>query len=356
MRRFFVFLGVVFTTIGSAVSAQEVDSIAPLQKSSWGDAKTIGIVDYVPEISLDTRFGYGQDFADKRGRFDGDGLYLNIDGYISPHLSYSLQQRIASTYYEDNSGFNGTNWLTLTYETGAFEFTAGKSGILAGGFENDKDDFDCYYDMNTMFYNTLDSFQWGVMATWYPTETHSLTLQAINSPFYSEDTNLFGFDLAWRMESDFYESFWTANLWEYEQGKYVKNLSLGNRFLIGDFSIELDYQTRSANMGGIFTDNFSLAVQPAYEFGDWGRIFAKFGWERAAEGLPYELAYEECLGMDYLFYGAGFEFFPLRDCRDIRLHAAWSANNMGCNYLNIGLKWRFDITAASRYLLSKLSK
>jgi len=94
MKRFFVFLGVVFMTIGSAVSAQEADSMAPLQKSSWGDAKTDELIDYMPDISLDTRFGYNQYFTDGTGRFNGDGLYLDINGYISPHFSYSLNHRI----------------------------------------------------------------------------------------------------------------------------------------------------------------------------------------------------------------------------------------------------------------------
>ena len=165
MKIFFVFLGVVLATIGSAVRAQEVDSMAPLQKSSWGDAKTEEVIDYVPEISLDTRFGYNQYFTDGSGRFGGDGLYLDINGYISPHISYSLNHRIASTYYEDNSGFNGTNWMTLTYETDDFAFTAGKDALLVGSFEYDAYDLDTYYDMNSMFYNMLDCWQWGVSAS-----------------------------------------------------------------------------------------------------------------------------------------------------------------------------------------------
>ncbi len=351
MRRFFVFLGIVFMTVGSAVRAQEVDSIAPLQKSSWGDAKTAEIVDYIPEVSLDTRFGYDQNFADKRGRFKGDGLYLNIDGYITPHLSYSLQQRLASTYYEDNSGFNGTNWLTLTYKVGSFEFTAGKNVVLAGGFENDAEDLDSYYDMNSMFYNMLDSWQWGASATWYPTDNHSFTFQAINSPIYSAEDNLFGFDLAWRMESDIFESFWTANAWEYERGKYMANLSLGNIFYIGDFSITVDYQTRAADMKRLFADDFTLTALPAYELGEWGRVFAKFGWEKVAEGLPYKFAYDD--GIDYMFYGCGFEYYPLKENKNLRLHAAWAGNNLGDSFLNIGLKWRFDLTSAMKHILSK---
>ena len=83
MKRFFVFLGVVLATIGSAVRAQEVDSIAQLQKSSWGDAKTEEAVEYIPEVYVHSRMGYEHDFSEQVGRFDGNGLYLGIDGKIS---------------------------------------------------------------------------------------------------------------------------------------------------------------------------------------------------------------------------------------------------------------------------------
>ena len=83
MKRFFVFLGIVFLTIGSAVRAQEAYSTVPLQKSSWGDAKTTQAGDYIPEVSLKMRGGYNQDFAENAGRFYGDGLYLDINGKTS---------------------------------------------------------------------------------------------------------------------------------------------------------------------------------------------------------------------------------------------------------------------------------
>ena len=68
MKKLFVFLGVVFLTIGSAVRAQEADSTVPLQKSSWGDANNSGITDYIPDISLDMRGGFNQDFGGSTGQ------------------------------------------------------------------------------------------------------------------------------------------------------------------------------------------------------------------------------------------------------------------------------------------------
>ena len=357
MKRFFVFLGVVFMTIGSAVRAQEVDSTAPLQKSSWGDANECEITEYIPEIRLDARGGYYQDFTDKAGRFCGDGLFLDINGKISPHFSYSLNHRIAGPEGSDALGFGNTNWLLLTFETEHFSISAGKDAIFVGSFEYDAYDLDSYGEMNSMFWNTISPWQWGVSAAWYPAEGQSLSLQCLNSPFSDYETpNLFSYALAWRGEWDFYESYWTVNMWQFEQDRYVKALNLGNRFYIGGLTLDLEYMTRAADMKSLFKDDFTFLAAPSYEFGDSFRVFAKFGWERVAEGLPYELAYEDYVGSDYLFYGAGVEFFPLKEDKDVRMHAAWSSNNFGDNYLNVGVTWKFDLTGAARYLFGKLGK
>ena len=144
-------------------------------------------------------------------------------------------------------------------------------------------------------------------------------------------------------------------MWQYDKGSFVKALNLGNRFHLGDFTVDLEYMTRAADIKTLFKDDFTLMVAPSYE-NDRLRVFAKLGWESVAEGLPYELAYEECLGSNYLFYGAGVEFFPLKEDKDVRLHAAWSSSNIGANFLNIGVTWKFDLTKAGKYLFSRLDK
>ena len=343
MRRFFVFLGVVLTAIGSVVSAQEVDSIAPLQKSSWGDAKKAEVTDYIPEVVLKMRGGYNQDFAENAGRFCGDGIYLDVNGKISPSFSYSWNQWIASSYCESNGGFGFTNWLTLTYEVGDFAFTAGKDGLLVGSFEYEADDLDSYYDMNSLFYNGFDCWQWGVSAAWYPSENHEIKIQAANSPYSYDEANLFAYAAGWRGYWDCYESYWTANLWQEGKGKFVKSLNFGNRFYVGNLTVEMDILTR-------FTQNHTFytgMVKPSYDW-DWGRAFAKFGLENITDDeSPSSMSH-------YLFYGAGLEFFPLRKNKDVRVHAVWASNNEQFNTINIGLTWKINVTGAVKHLFEKL--
>ena len=338
MKKLFVFLGIALWAIGSAASAQEVGSTAPMQKSSWGDAETSEIADYIPDVSLDMRGGMNYGNIDRTATFMGDGLYLDINGYISPHFSYSLNQRLASTYYEDNSGFNGTNWLTLTYEVGDFAITAGKDALLMGSFEYDAYDLDAYYDMNSCFYNEFDCWQWGVYGAWYPAEDQEILLQFANSPFSYGEPNLFSLAAGWRGAWDCYESYWTANLWQYDSKGFVKALNLGNRFYLGNFTIDLDLMGRFGELESPYS-GITVNFAPSYQLGDWGRIFAKAGVD------TFEAD-------NNILYGAGFEYFPLKENKDLRLHATWAHNEyMYGNSINIGLTWKMNMTGGLKRLL-----
>ena len=310
-------------------------------------------VDYIPDISLDVRFDYGHDFAAKAGRFGGNGLYLDLNGQISPHLSYSLNHSIAKFEGADEPGFGNTNWLTLTYENDYFFVTAGKEDVKVGSFEYDAYDLDSYWEMNSLFWNSFSPWQWGVSAGWYPAEGQTLLLQCTNSPFSNlEIPGLFAYALAWRGEWEHYESYWTTNLWQFDKGQYVKALNLGNRFYFGDFRFDLEYATRTVEMNKAFTSDFTLQFSPSYEW-EWGRAFGKIGWERVTEdNFGYEF------DGDNIFYGAGAEFYPFKNYKDIRLHAIWASNTnlTAGHYLNIGLTWKMNLTDAGKKLFNKLKK
>ena len=351
MRKLFVFLGVVLMTIGSALRAQEVDSTVPLQKSSWGDAKEI--IDYIPDIALESRLGYTQNFTGKTGRFGGNGLFLDINGKINSNFSYSLHHRIACFEGTDGLGFDNTDWLFLTYETDRFSITAGKDALFIGNFEYDAADMDSYWQLNSLFWNTIDPWQWGISAAWYPAEAQSLSFQFSNSPLTSWNVgNLFAYALAWRGSWDFYESYWSANLWQYDTNGYVGSINLGNRFYLGDFTVDLEYMSRGLSGKGLFTDDITLHVVPSYEW-EWGRAFAKLGWEKInTDTMGYEFTGSN------LFYGAGLEFFPAKDYKDLRIHAVWGANNnySGEHILEIGIKWDLNLTEAGKRLFNKCQK
>ena len=336
MKRLFTFLLVVLTIGNTAIKAQDAEN---------------NCVDYIPEISLDTRFGYSHDFAEGAGRFGGNGLLLNIDGKISPNFSYSLNHCLATYEGGDALGFGNTNWLTLTYENDYFYITAGKEDIKVGSFEYDTYDLDSYGEMNSLFWNNCSPWQWGLSAGWYPADGQTLILQCTNSPFSTyEQFNLFAYALAWRGEWDHYESYWSTNLWQYETGGYLKSLNLGNRFYAGDFRFDLEYSTRTRGWRDAFKSDFTLMFSPSYEW-DWGRAFAKIGWDKVTK----DYLGHEFIGSN-VFYGAGAEFFPLKDNKDIRLHAIWASNThlTESHYINVGLTWKLDLTRAGKKLFNKI--
>ena len=380
MKRLLTFLGAMIFMAGSVVSAQEVDSSAPQQISSSEDAQNLEVVDYIPDISLDAKYSYGHTIPGKSGGFGGDGLYLNIDGKISKRFSYSLNHILSSSAGEDGSVFDNTCWLTLSYEANNFAVTLGKDALLVGSFEYDAYDLDSYFDMNSMFYNTFACWQWGVSASWTnDAETSSFIAQVANSPFVEApfEDNLYAYGLAWRGEWDCYESYWTVNMWEYERGKFVKALNLGNMFYAGDFSLMLDGMLRGARVKDMLRD-VTVSVMPAYEFGDMFRLFGKVGWEKSHSLQPYDFMGEYAEledmiasndettavmpdyilpGEDYIFYGAGLEYFPLKEDKSLRLHAAWMSNNYtGRHAITVGATWKFDVTRAIKNIVARKHK
>ena len=377
MKKLFTFLGVILVMAGSAIRAQEVYSSAPLQTSaSATDATLEDGEDWIPSISLDSRFGYDRVVGGDAAGFGGDGFYLYIDGKLSKHFSYSLCQRLFSAHGEDDSVFDNTDWLTLSYHLGDFTFTAGKDSMLIGSFEFDADDIDSYFDLNSMFYNSLSTYQWGASAMWTSKdENSSVAFQFANSPFvYSpKQDNLYSYNLAWMSQSDYHDATWSVNLIEYEPGEYVKMVALGQTFYISNFSLSLDYIERSSNWRSKLGEDFTLSVMPAVTLADEkARLFGKFGWESCKDDLAYDFlgeylsrdemiaANEECGttlpafkigGEDYIYYGAGVEYYPIES---VRLHAVWGSNNYTSRHtINVGATWRFDITNAIKRIAGK---
>ena len=373
MKKLFTFLGVMIIMAGSALSAQEVYSSAPLQTSaSEVDATLEDGEDWIPEISLDSRFSYDRVIGGDLAGFGGDGFYLNIDGKISKHFSYSLCQKLFSQHSEDDSVFDNTDWLTLSYDIGQFTFTAGKDVLMVGSFEYDAYDIDSYFDMNSMFYNSFSCYQWGAKAMWTNrSETTSLAFQITNSPFsyVPKEENIYSYNLGWYGYWDNYESIWTCNFMEYAPGKFAKMIAWGNTFHIGDLSLGVDCIMHSDDFSS--ATNTTINFMPSYEF-EKVRIFGKLGWEQCTGELPYDLwgeylttedmiaVNDETLttlpaflipGNDYWYYGAGVEYYPVES---VRLHAVWASNNYTKRHtINVGATWRFDITNAIRRIAGK---
>ena len=379
MKRLLTFLGTIFIMAGSAVWAQEVNSNATLSGSSSGEDVTIeNVVDYVPEISLDTRYGYTHQSSGGGGGFGSDNFLLNVDGKIGKHFSYSFNHSLKSSIDEGSTFFDATNWLTLSYELGNFTFTAGKDALMVGSFEYDAYELDCYYEMGSMFNYNINSWLWGVSAMWTNNaETSSFAFQATKSPFAFDpkEDNLYAYNVAWYGMWEKYESIWSVNMMEYEPGNFVKMLALGNMFYWGNFEFMFDCIVRATDFSKNIGKDYTVNMQPAYNFGESLRLFGRLGVERTPDDAEYDflgeylsvedkvLANEEneyimpayiTGNKEYIYYGAGLEYFPLKEDKSVRLHAAWTSNNYTKSHMvYVGLTWKLDVVGAVKFLARK---
>ena len=115
----------------------------------------------------------------------------------------------------------------------------------------------------------------------------------------------------------------------------VKGVNLGNRFYLGNFTIDLDLMGRFNEAYG----GYDVILAPSYNFGEWGRLFAKAGADSIDDGWN-------------IFFGGGLEYFPLKENKDIRLHAVYTYNEYTIGQMfSLGLTWKMNLTKGIKRLM-----
>ena len=292
--------------------------------------------------------------------FGTSSLYTLFEGSIGENFSYSMSNHWLSTdtksLYQNafrSDNFDFIDWLRLNYSVGNFTFTVGKDVLAIGGYELDPMDIDQHSQLCSTFWNYCTIYQWGGKVEYVTKdEASSVAFQFGTSPFgeYPFKSKLFAYSFIWYGEYGCFAPIWSANLIEYERGCFVKMASLGNGFYAGDLAIEADFMYKHLNYEG---DNheFSALCKVGYTFNDKVEIFAKGGYEyRSAMdifGYEDELGFipTDCSSSNYIFYGGGVNYYPLRNSKDLRLHAVVAANNYAkCVAMSIGATYHFNLT------------
>ena len=293
-----------------------------------------------PKFSLrfDTRFDYqytvyGKDDKtnlrpDSEGGFVGRYLKMVIDGKISDKFSYSFRHRLYVDPSNPKEFFSATDWANITYTPSSkFSITAGKQIITVGTFEYDYAPIDMHYASH--FWNNVTPYQIGVKFGYIPNSKHSIFAQITNSPYSKNGfENLYAYNLIWYGNfSNWFKTIYSANLMEYEQGDYINYIALGNRFLFGKFTIDVDYMNRYAGKGTAFFKDFTVLGKVSYDINNYIRLFTKGGYDQNLSQEPGEaFIFDRTVvpGTKKGFYGAGVEFFPLTTATNkIRLPAFW---------------------------------
>lgn len=145
-----------------------------------------------------------------------------------------------------------------------------------------------------------------------------------------------------------FNTIYSLNRIEVEKGKYINYITLGNKFSLNKFSLELDLMNRfSDNQNNLLSD-YSIIGNLKYTMNDKINLFVKSGYdENKAQNLSDAFIYDRYVvpGTEHFYYGLGIEYFPIKDSKNLRLHAIWFSNNDNLQYqiFNIGVRWQMDV-------------
>lgn len=258
----------------------------------------------------------------------GKYLDLHFNGNITDKLSYGYRQRLNKSNVMFG-GDGGSNWFFKSIDKAVFNYdfnpqwgvTAGKVPLAYGGWEYDAPPIDLF--MPSTSWNNIYCFQFAVRG-YYNSKSGKNTLLAEvgNSIFTPEGrafAGLYSYSLLWYGRFGCFNSAYSLNIEEYDKGKFLYGLSLGNRFNAGPLVFDADLVWRYAGFGKVF-DDFSVIGKITGKINGWGNVFAKAGYERNFSNdisplvvVPY--------GTQDLFYGIGGEVCPIKKKDFFRLHA-----------------------------------
>ena len=288
-----------------------------------------------------------------------NGKYFNIivDGEINEKFSYNYRQRFSMNAVdnfqlagkENMSNFHSIDWAYLNYKMNdAFTLSAGKQVVMIGGWEYDYAPIDQFFWSD--FWNNVYCYELGAMINYTsPNQNHNLGFQISNSPFSTKNlSSLYSYNMIWYGNMDWFKTIYSVNMVEYQKGHFINYIVLGNKFNVGNFSLELDLMNRVSSEQSNFFDDYSIIGNGIYNINKKLRVFAKAGYDQNKAQNPQEIfVYDRYVvpGTEYLFYGIGMEYFPIKDKKDVRIHAFWASNNADVKYntFNIGVRWQMKV-------------
>ena len=329
-----LFSALLFCLSGSNMTAQENPKV-DFRVEARGDAQ------------LET---IGSDIIAGNTGFRGKQLNLRLNGNINDSWSYVYRQRMGKPN-DDASYFDAVDHLNLTYTTGAWSFTGGKQTVAVGGYEYDRAPIDFYF--GSEYWYNMACYQWGVNAKYsLGTESNdALMLQVVQSSFRNVNPSMLSYNLMWTGSYGWLDILHSVNMLEYQPGKFVNFIALGHQFNMGDFKLQLDWMNR-ADMGNFGFDDFSVMADLSWSASDKLNVFGKYSYDVNKDNMA-----DYCVlsGTELSRVGAGVEYFPIEDSRDIRLHAnysyAWGTNSNLAggtvfdtqSFLSLGVTWRMSI-------------
>lgn len=285
-----------------------------------------------------------RDGSDDAYGFNGKYFIFDAGGNITDNLSYFVRHKIRP-YRGISNFFDNTDYLLVTYKfNDNWSLTLGKNEYLMGSFEFDENPTDLFFYSH--FVSNLNCFNVGGNITFKDRESKNIfDIQVINSPYMQTGNgSLLSYNFRWKGNYEHFKTMYSLNMHEYAKGSYIKYIALGNKLKYDKWQIYVDAISRSTDMSNVF-DNISVLSQLDVSLCDRLSMFVKGGYEKNDTEINDYTSVAP--GSEYVFYGLGAEFYPLRSS-DLRFHAFVAAeddgNNIALQY-TIGVRWRIDFAS-----------
>lgn len=333
-------------------------AIAPISGLAADEPETD---EKILNLYFDTRLDWQGDWQEGDMLKDNTGFagkYLNIhlDGNITDNLSYSWRQRLNKPH-KDASYFDATDWVYLNYKLDRWNFAGGKQVVAIGGWEYDRAPIDLYGC--SVFWNNVPCYEIGASVALNVTPDDKLTAQFCQSPFHTSDNkNLYAYNLMWNGHHGLFDAIWSANFIEILPGRFINYIALGNKFTVGNCSLELDLMNRASSHQTFLFKDVSVMGELSYRPNGKWNIFGKMTYDVNHSGTDYDTTVLN--GTELKMVGAGVEFFPFVNSRHtLSVHAsafyAWGRNANEADVMqnntflaSVGVKWTMNLLSIKR--------
>lgn len=257
----------------------------------------------------------------------GKYLDFHLNGYITDGLSYHYRQRLNKANVIFDSEGAGKNWFFKSIDKAFFTYefnprwsiSAGKAPLIFGGWEYDAPPIDLY--MTSQYWDNIYCFQFMARGQYNTKDGKNSLIAEVGNSIFTPEGKMFGglysYSLLWYGRYDVFNSAYSVNIEEYERGKMLYHVALGNQFKAGPMTIEADLIWRYAGKGKAF-DDISVVGKVIGNCNGWANVFGKVGYERNfSNDFNYTVAY----GKQSIYYGVGAEVFPVKKKDVFRIHA-----------------------------------
>lgn len=309
-------------------------------------------------LRVEARADYQREYIDDKeieenSGFKGKFLNIRMDGDLGHGFTYSYRQRLNKAN-KDQSYFDATDWITLTYTTGNWSFSGGKQVVGIGGYEYDCAPIDVYFASE--YWHNIACYQFGASVSWSNNKgTDKFTAQITQSPFKANADDMYAYNIMWCGSHDWFNTIYSANLIEYLPGKYISYLSLGNRFYLGEFTVTVDLMNRASSDHTFIGKNLTAVGEISWMPTDKLNIFAKATYDVNNTNATSDMCVAP--GTEVTRVGAGIEFYPMPNGnKDVRLHANTCytfGNGTGAladkqSLFDVGLTWKINFLNLKR--------